>query len=145
MGKFVYLLNILIVCFMLACFAQSEALACRCLEPLAKDAYAGAYVVIQARVIEVVPAPEGDGGIAILSVSQAWKRDIMERLAVMTVTSCAYPWQEGKEYILFLVRESTGLFSTARCLGNKPLAEAAELIRWLHKNGHISKVKRIVK
>lgn len=145
MGKLIYSLRTIVACFMVACFAQSEALACRCLEPGARDAYAGAYAIIQARVTEVVPAPEGDGGIAILVVSQAWKRDVPEKLAVITITNCAYPWQEGKEYILFLLRESTGLFSTARCLGNRPVGEAAWLIRWLHKNGHISKVKRMVK
>lgn len=99
--------------------------------------------MVQAEVVRVVPAPEGPGGTAILRVSRAWKAAVPEELAVTTLTSCAYPWQEGEQHVLSLIRENTGLFSTARCLGNQLRSRADAFVRWLEKNGEPKQVRSV--
>jgi len=116
-----------------------EALACRCAEPAPEDAYRGADAVVQASVTKVVPASDGPGGTAILHVSRAWKADVPKEIAVFTVTSCAYIWREGERHILFLIRDSNGLYSTARCLGNRRMDE--DLLTWLKSNGQAGQVQ----
>lgn len=123
--------------------AQSAG-ACRCIEPGPAESYGRAAAVVRANVIKVVAAPEGPGSTAILKVSQAWKSEVPEELAVTTVTTCAFDWRQGKGYFLFLVRDGTGFFSTGRCLGNQPVDSAAELVKWLGEHGASVQVRRLI-
>lgn len=120
----------------------STAFACRCAEPPPATAYARAQAVVQGSVKKVIPAPEGVGGTAIVCVSRAWKTDVPAELAVTTVTDCAYPWAENEQYVLFLVRDSNGLYSTARCLGNHRIEDRTRL-QWLDAHGQSARVKPV--
>ena len=125
----------LISCLLGLSLLSGNTLACRCQEPTMENAYAKAEVLVRARVTQVIPAPDQAGSTGILSVLEAWKQSVPRVLAVSSLTSCAFPWDENREYFLFLMRDSNGLFSTARCLGNTTADDAGTIIEWLSTQG----------
>jgi hypothetical protein len=138
-------LSVLTLCFIL----PALALACRCTEPKSVDAaYQAARAVIVARVLEVQAAPHVDGFTAVLSVSQAWKKDVPNQLTIQSGTTCRYGLESNHEYLLYLTHDPKMLggrddktYTTGICLGNKPLPEASKTVRWLQKHGRASAVR----
>ena len=116
-------------------FSPSPAAACRCKEPNTSGAYKRADIVAIARVLEIVPNAHLDGVTATLSVLRSWKGAVPVRITADSGTSCRYPFRVGEEFLLFILRDAQGSFSTARCRGNKPAAEAGPSVRWLERHG----------
>lgn len=110
------------------------AIACRCTEPSIESAYNQADIVLRAKVEDVVEAPTGEGLTAILDISQSWKKSTKARAIVNTLTDCYYPFEKGKEYIVFVTIDPTGFYSTGKCNGNKSVTEAGALIQWLNQH-----------
>jgi len=109
----------------------ADALACRCKEPSLDMAYKQADAIVHCEIIKIARAAEGSGSPTILKVLKAWKADVPEEIAVTTATSCAYVWNEGEKHLIFLVRDSAGVYSTGRCLGNQRIGrwrEAASMV-----------------
>lgn len=133
------------LCVVVVALQPQHALACRCREPAIATAYRRADAVVQALVVKVVPTPQPPGSTAILAVSKTWRRDLPDEIAVSTVTDCAYEWREGREYVLFLVRDSTGVLSTGRCLGNRPVEDAGDMLTWLQGKGEPGEVRKDIR
>lgn len=113
------------------------ASACRCVEPGPAGAYRGSLSVVKANVLAVTGDAEGPGGALVrLSVAQSWKTEVPATLEVRTSTTCAYVFEPGREYLVYLRRDLAGSpLSTRRCMGNRPLAEAQGSLQWLQRHG----------
>ena len=127
--------TILCLIFVGSSFLVSSAYACRCVAPTHISAYTDADIVVKAVVKDVIITPSGEGSTGILEVSQSWKSDSPVRLAVSSLTNCSFPWEKDKEYVLYLIMDSTGLYSTGRCLGNISIDDAKQTLEWLKNNG----------
>jgi hypothetical protein len=115
-------------------------LACRCLEPrTTAAAYRGAALVVAGKVLEVTPRPEIDGFVYKVTVLRAWKRDAALELSISTGTDCRFEAVRGGEYLMYLVATESGL-TTARCMGNGPLASRRRAVRWLDEHGKHGRV-----
>jgi len=119
------------------------ARACRCVEPLAPAAaYAAADLVVRATVLHVEPGA-GDGeATARIELAQAWKRPVPAHLEVSTRSTCAYPFEAGQAYLLYLRASGPGAYATRRCAGNLPAAEAGRALDWLRRHGRETAIER---
>jgi len=120
----------------LVVFASARRVsACRCLEPKsAATAYGAAHAVVAGKVIEVT-RPRPDETEVTVEVAAVWKADMPKLLRVTTSTDCAFPFQSGNDYLLFLYQDSSAAYSTERCMGNREKSKAATFLAWLKKNG----------
>ncbi len=96
--------------------------------------YSRALAVVRAKVSNVTPNPKIDGLTVILQVSDAWKASLPRMITVETGTDCRYPFEEGKEYLVVVLKSPSG-YTTGRCLGNRPASEARRAIEWLNAKG----------
>lgn len=132
--------NIVRIGVVLALLAFAPAaLACRCVEPVPpKTAYRHASAVVMAKVLDVRTDAAQQSSTARLAVSQHWKLDTAAEIEVFTDTTCAYPFEAGREYVLFLRKDRPRPgYVSERCMGNQPTDgdKAAPVLRWLRKNG----------
>lgn len=100
-------------------FASSVAFGCRCTQITLSEAYKRADAVLYGYTSDFVrlPSPEG-GGTAIIEVESSWKSNLPNRLVVNTQTSCAFDFEKGNHYLLFLNKSETGFYETGMCYGN---------------------------
>jgi hypothetical protein len=125
----------------LALLLPPGAMACRCKEPAEiSGPYARAAAVVLAKVSNVAANPKIDGFTVILQVSEVWKDSIQQMIRVETGTDCRFPFVEGREYLVVLLKVQSG-YTTGRCLGNRPAAEARAAIQWLNSKGVRGKVQ----
>ena len=118
--------------------ALQPALACRCLEPASTaKAYRSADIVVRAKVQSVDGVGDAPGGArAHLLVEQAWKADVAAEIDVKTSTTCAFDFQAGQDYLLYLSRDrQADQLTTRMCVGNQPAARADNALQWMHKHG----------
>ena len=117
-----------------------EADACRCLEPKsAAAAYSAAHAAVTGQVLEVNRSSPDETEVT-MQVTAAWKADLPRLLRVTTSTDCAFPFQKGGSYLLFLFQDASASYSTERCMGNRDVAKAASFLAWLRKNGREGRV-----
>ncbi len=115
-----------------------EAQACRCLEPTSTSR---AYSKADAIVLATVQAVDGEGtsaggARAHLKVTEAWKVAVSTDLDVHTHSTCAFDFQPGQAYLVYLERSGTGPgWSTRICMGNRKATEADVPLRWLRAHG----------
>lgn len=110
------------------------AFGCRCTEPTTKRAYARAEAVARVRIVEV-SEPTSDGTVTAQGeVESAWKAGLPSRIRIITGEDCAYPFESGHTYLLFLFKGEQE-WGTYRCRGNKTDAESAQAVRWLKRYG----------
>ncbi len=116
---------------------------CRCSPTVpAKTAYHRAAIVVVAKVVKVVPDPAIKGIAADLSVSEVWKTDLSPNITVRSGTSCRYEMKADTEYLLYLLKEPDGSYSTSKCLGNSRLDVAQKALKWLRANGKPGKLQQ---
>ena len=124
----------------LAALATS-AHACRCVEPVPPaSAYRHASAVVKARVVDVQVNAAEQSATARLTVSQHWKRGTAAEIDVFTDSNCAYPFEVGREYVLFLLKDRPlPGYVSARCMGNQPVegTRADAVLRWLRQRGEV--------
>jgi serine protease inhibitor ecotin len=129
--------NRLVVAVSAFFLATSQAIACRCVEPVApKAAYRNASVAVKAQVTDLKTDPAKDATTVTLAVSHRWKQNAAEQIEVVTDTNCAYPFEKNREYVLFLQKDK-GMpgYYTARCMGNQPIDKGESMLKWLDKYG----------
>ena len=125
--------------------------ACRCRPPSFQVAYKRAQAVVVARVVSIENRAN-NVQVAVLSVSQAWKRDLPARLTVIAGGQvCGFSLEENREYVLYLFVNSNQDYATSNCVGNKFIdhpklpppdaAAAKEAVAWLQKHGKSGKVE----
>ncbi len=114
--------------------ATTQAYACRCKQPSMQEAYDASALVVQANVSDFATMPSGEGNVAILKVKQAWKKQAPGKISVISLTNCHYSWEVAKEYIVFLMEESNGMYSTDRCMGNLSSESSEDAVKWLEEN-----------
>jgi hypothetical protein len=68
-----------------------------------------------------------DSPLVTVAVSQRWKGPSNATLTVSNPPVCAYPFEVGKDYLIFAV-EDDGLLQVSICQGIRPLAEASAAI-----------------
>ena len=130
--------------------ASSQAMACRCVNPGPKRAYANADTVVLAKIRAVTQVREDVARMEAEEL-QSWKSKVTEDTNVLTVFSmiveCPYVGQEGEVHLLYLKMSSnlpeefrTGKpegFWTDSCMGNLPESypQTTKHIRWLNRHG----------
>lgn len=106
--------------------------ACRCIGPSSPaEAYRPANAIVLAKVVQVEPRPELGGFSVSLFIERAWKSEVNQEFWITTGSGCLYVVEPERKYLLFLTRTPDKTFTTGQCMGNRPLAEGAKLIRWL--------------
>ncbi|HET7539478.1 MAG TPA: hypothetical protein VFK05_06390 [Polyangiaceae bacterium] len=109
--------------------------ACRCVEPNAPVAmYRSADAVVVAKVVKRDRRPDIDGFTLSLFVERAWKSEIDQEVLITTGTDCQYAAEPERKHLMFLTRAAPPVFTTGKCMGNRPLDEATKLIDWLEAN-----------
>lgn len=118
-----------------------SAQACRCVEPLPPaTAYRHASAVVKARVVDVRINAAEQSATARVSVSLNWKLGTATEIEVFTDTNCAYPFEAGREYVLFLLKDRPlPGYVSGRCMGNQPTDgnKADPVQRWLRRRGEL--------
>jgi len=124
------------IAFGISLAAADDAWACRCPASVSPaTAYKRAHVVVTGKVASVQPLPQQQGTNAIVTVSTNWKKKVASEISVSTETTCAYNFEAGSEYLLYLFETKDGNYYTSLCAGNQPLAAAAKSMTWLRKSG----------
>ena len=78
---------------------------------------------------------------ATITITAAWKQAVPATIEVFTDTNCAYPFETGREYVLFLLKDRPlAGYVTGRCMGNQPAIQADTVLRWLRRNGAVRDV-----
>jgi hypothetical protein len=121
------------------------AMACRCANgtPDPAHAYQRAHVVVLGTALELSQDAATQTTEARIAVNQAWKKDTDREIKVTTRTTCAYPFQTGQDYVLFLYRADSSSYFTAKCVGNRTLKQADQALMWLRRHGRLGKVSRL--
>lgn len=120
---------------------SGRADACRCLEPSsAAAAYRRADAAVIGKVIAVEAGSAPAESEAVIEVAEAWKSTMLKTVRISTSTDCAFGFAKGASYLLFVLRDGSGSYSTARCMGNREVAKAGSFLTWLRKYGAAANV-----
>lgn len=115
--------RLMVLCFL---FLSTSAFACRCKEPSIEQTFKSSSMVVYATVKDFIPSPLDEGGTAIILIDTWWKSSSPEKIVVNSLTNCRFNFEINKSYLLFLKQESSGLFYTDKCSGNKDLTSKDE-------------------
>lgn len=142
----------MIPCLAAAAFAGSvqSADACSCAggPGLTPDALRNAAAVFTARIdaihrpASIVTALPG-GGVAVSMPSGPVEIDLAidelftgvvggNPLLVQEGNSCAFDFEAGRDYLVYAVRDPGGWLTAAKCTRTRPLADAAQDLKYLH-------------
>jgi hypothetical protein len=98
--KELYLVSALPSLFLVS---ASVSVACRCPEVSStRISYKRAQAIVVGGVLKLASTPDRTGRIAIISVTQAWKRSVPNRIAVTTHTTCVFTFATNQSYLLYL-------------------------------------------
>ena len=64
-----------------------------------------------------------------LEVRRVWKGDVAERIDIYTANECCicgYPFERGKEYLIYAYRLPSGRLATTICSRTRPMSRARE-------------------
>jgi hypothetical protein len=132
-----YYFSIKLACILIIMAIPSNTAACRCPEPLSPEiAYDRADVVVCGKALSVQGNMYKEGAIVRIKVFDAWKKKIHSEIDVFTSTTCAFDFQTGEEYLLYLYDMPEGkYYSTKKCVGNLPTSKAKKALLWIEQNG----------
>ena len=125
--------------FALLILIQVEALACRCvvnqdqtLEQKINANLKTAKAVFSGEVVEITTTPNSQDIFVKIRVEESWKEILPEEMYIATDnSSCGYRFEKGKNYLVFAKSSDEYGLSTAKCLSNKELENAAEELKIL--------------
>jgi len=125
--------------FILMLLIQVDALACKCkidpdqiLEQKINANLKTAKAVFSGKVIEISDSADKQYVLVKIKVEESWKDMLPEEIYITTnTTSCGYRFKVGKYYLIFAQSSEKYELTTASCLGNKELANAAEELKIL--------------
>jgi hypothetical protein len=123
--------------------SASEAWACRCAKTNMRQLYQRADAVVVGRVVALEVADAKSGTIkSVVSVAKSWKHPVRGQVTIHTEGTCAFHFEAGKRYLLYLTKASGAAYGTTLCSGNQPAARAASAIRWLDQHGKAKRAPR---
>lgn len=108
------------LCFLMW-FLSESVLACQCKDQNIDINCRNSDMVVYATIQDFIASPSADGGTAVLAIDRWWKSSSPRKIVTNSLTSCGLDFETGDSWLLFLNKESNGLFSTDRCSGNKKL------------------------
>ncbi|PFJ09661.1 cobalamin biosynthesis protein CbiN [Bacillus cereus] len=115
-------------CFIFILLHGSEkSYACDCINISSEEAFRKNDVVFEGKVLEV--QNDSSAGAAVLfEIKKIWKGTSSSQIIIYTGGgSCAFPFTEGGEYIVFSSRsEGEKQLHTSSCSGTKRLDEAGD-------------------
>lgn len=151
MKKITFLTLIFVALFV---FPQMKALACTCvqignetLEQEIKAQLKNDKAVFVGKVIEINDRSEQGNRLVKFQVEQFWKGGLSEEITIASDksrSSCAYPFEKGKSYLIFAVTYNNNLF-TGLCMSNREISKAAEELKILGKGTKPKKDKFQIK
>ncbi|EJR37835.1 MULTISPECIES: cobalt transporter CbiN [Bacillus] len=124
MKRIIYLLSLVLICSFTFFILPEKSYACDCINVSPEDAFQKNDVVFEGKVLEV--QEKGEGGIKTLfEVKKIWKGTSSSRIIIYTsVSSCAFRFAEGGEYLVFSSYRGEEKLETSICSGTKRLDEA---------------------
>ena len=124
MKRIVYLLSLVLICSFTFFILPEKSYACDCINVSPEDAFQKNDVVFEGKVLEV--QEKGEGGIKTLfEVKKIWKGTSSSQIIIYTsVSSCAFRFAEGGEYLVFSSYRGEEKLETSICSGTKRLDEA---------------------
>ena len=136
MRKFIFfLVNV----FALLILFQVDALACRCvvdpdqtLEQRINANLKTAKAVFSGEVVEINTSSFSQDILVKIRIEESWKEILPEEINIVTdSSSCGYRFENGRSYLVFANSSDMYGLSTAKCLPNKELENAAEELKML--------------
>ncbi|QWU44629.1 MULTISPECIES: cobalamin biosynthesis protein CbiN [Bacillus] len=124
MKKFLRMLPVVIICSFILIVFPDKSYACDCIKKSPEDAFQKNDVVFEGKVIEV-GRKEGIGTEVLFEVKNIWKGTSSSQIIIYTsVSSCAFPFVKGGEYLIFSSYRGEGKLETSLCSGTKRIDEA---------------------
>jgi hypothetical protein len=117
------MLPVVIICGFILIVFPDKSYACDCMKKSPEDAFQKNDVVFEGKVLEV---QEKDGRMKTLfEVKNIWKGTSSSQIIIYTsVSSCAFPFAKGGEYLVFSSYRGEEKLETSICSGTKRLDEA---------------------
>jgi hypothetical protein len=132
--------------FALLILFQVDIFACRCvidpnqtLEQKINANLKTAKAVFSGEVVEIYSSffgqdPPKQNILVRIKVEESWKEILPEEINIVTnISSCGYRFEKGKSYLVFAYSSDEYNLSTAKCLLNKELENAADELKILGK------------
>ncbi|MEK4890361.1 cobalamin biosynthesis protein CbiN [Bacillus sp. FSL M7-0996] len=123
MKRIVYVLSLVLICSFTYFILPEKSYACDCTKASPEERLQQNDVVFEGKVLEV---QEKDGRMKTLfEVKKIWKGTSSSRIIIYTsVSSCAFRFAEGGEYLVFSSYRGEEKLETSICSGTKRLDEA---------------------
>ncbi|MBJ7993248.1 cobalamin biosynthesis protein CbiN [Bacillus mycoides] len=124
MKRIVYLLSFVLICSFTFFISSEKSYACDCINVSPEDAFQKNDVVFEGKVLEVQEKDEG-GIKTLFEVKKIWKGTSSSQIIIYTsVSSCAFRFAEGGEYLVFSSYRGEEKLETSICSGTQRLDEA---------------------
>ena len=124
MKRIVYLLSLVLICSFTFFILPEKSYACDCINVSPEDAFQKNDVVFEGKVLEV-QEKDGGGIKTLFEVKKIWKGTSSSQIIIYTsVSSCAFRFAEGGEYLVFSSYRGEEKLETSICSGTKRLDEA---------------------
>lgn len=118
------MLPVVIICSFILIVFPNKSYACDCMKKSPENAFQKNDVVFEGKVIEV-GRKEGIGTEVLFEVKNIWKGTSSSQIIIYTsVSSCAFPFAKGGEYLVFSSYRGEEKLETSICSGTKRLEEA---------------------
>ncbi|WP_377866108.1 cobalamin biosynthesis protein CbiN [Bacillus sp. R86525] len=123
MKRIVYVLSLVLICSFTYFILPEKSYACECMKASPEERLQKNDVVFEGKVLEV---QEKDGRMKTLfEVKKIWKGTSSSQVIIYTsVSSCAFRFAEGGEYLVFSSYRGEEKLETSICSGTKRLDEA---------------------
>lgn len=139
--------------FVALAFSQTKVLACSCpqvvsLEQNIRWQLKNDKAVFVGKLIEIKDKLYYGDRLIKFQVEQIWKGALSDEITVATenvTNSCAYPFEEGKSYLIFAVSSDRDILMTGGCLPNREVSRATEELKILGKGTKPKKAKSQMK
>ncbi|MBK5430640.1 MULTISPECIES: cobalamin biosynthesis protein CbiN [Bacillus] len=124
MKRILHMLPVVIICSFILIVFSDKSYACDCIKKSPEDAFQKNDVVFEGKVIEI-GRKEGVGTEVLFEVKNIWKGTSSSQIIIYTsVSSCAFPFAKGGEYLVFSSYRGEEKLETSICSGTKRLDEA---------------------
>lgn len=116
--------SVVVICSFILIIFPEKSYACDCINVSAEDAFQKNDVVFEGKVIEI-GRKEGVGTEVLFEVKKIWKGTNSSQIIIYTsVSSCAFPFAKGGEYLVFSSYRGEEKLETSICSSTKRLDEA---------------------
>ncbi|MDM5193095.1 cobalamin biosynthesis protein CbiN [Bacillus hominis] len=124
MKRILYMFSVVVICSFILIIFPEKSYACDCINVSAEDAFQKNDVVFEGKVIEI-GRKEGVGTEVLFEVKKIWKGTNSSQIIIYTsVSSCAFPFAKGGEYLVFSSYRGEEKLETSICSSTKRLDEA---------------------